>query len=477
MGGVIRFLLNGDPVEVTNPDPSATLLDWLRGPAGLRATKEGCREGDCGACTVVLARAGNGRLEFLPVNSCLVLLGSLDGRLVITAEGLAENGKLHAVQRAMVTHHGSQCGFCTPGMVMSLFALQHSADGPDKVHEALGGNLCRCTGYRPIVDAARVCGEAPDDRWSRNEAEFVADLERLRRTETAEFGVDGRVFVLPVTPADLLNAVAERPNAWVTAGGTDVSLRITKLNQVPEAVILTDRVAGFDEIEETREALTIGASVTYAEALPALDRLAPDFGKLVRRIGSRQIRALGTLAGNIGNASPIGDSAPPMLALRASLRLLSTGGEREVPLDDFFTGYRKTVLRPGEVISAIRIPRPPEGARLVCHKIAKRYEEDISTVSASFLLKIENDRVVAARIAYGGMAATPKRARAMEGALVGRPWSGETVDAAARTIDTDFTPMSDFRGSADYRRIVAANLLRRVYLQFTSPDTPVEVFA
>jgi len=477
MGGVIRFLLNGEPVEVRDPDPSATLLDWLRGPAGLHATKEGCREGDCGACTVVLARPRAGRLEFLPVNSCLVLLASVDARLVITAEGLAEGGKLHAVQQAMVDHHGSQCGFCTPGMVMSLFAFQHSKDGPGKVHEALGGNLCRCTGYRPIVDAARVCGEAPDDRWTRDEVALVAALEKLRRAEMIEVGRDGRVFVLPTTLPEVLKAVAERPAAWVTAGGTDVSLRITKLNQVPDAVILTDRVEALRTIGETDEALTIGAAVTYAEALPALDRLAPDFGKLVRRIGSRQIRALGTLAGNIGNASPIGDSTPPLLALGASLLLASVEGEREVPLDDFFVGYRKTLLRPGEIITAIRIPRPAPGSRLFCHKVAKRFEEDISTVSAAFSLTIEGGRVTAARIAHGGMAATPKRARAMEGALIGRPWNGETVDAAARTIDADLTPMSDFRGSADYRRSVAANLLRRVYIQSTSPDTPVEVFA
>lgn len=478
MGSAIRFLLNGAPVTVDRPDPSQTLLDWLRGDAHLTATKEGCREGDCGACTVVMGEEKDGRLDLKAVNACLILLPMVDGRLIVTAEGLEEGGALHPVQQALVKHHGSQCGFCTPGMTMSLMVFQHAREPADKVHEALGGNLCRCTGYRPIADAAaEVVAQEPEDRYAREAAVFIKALRGLERNDTLTLERDGRRFFAPRTLAALTQLAEEHKAARYVSGGTDLGLLITKQYRELDVVIAVDRVPELKDIDETDEGLLLGAAVTYAEALPALDRLAPAFGRLVRRIGSRQIRALGTIAGNIANASPIGDSLPPLLALEAEVRLRSVRGARTVPLKDFVTGYRVTAAEPGEVIEAVFIPRVPSGATLYTYKIAKRYEQDISTLSASFLLTIKDGTVAGIRAAFGGMAATAKRAPALEAALTGQPWTEATVTAAGAAIAQDFAPIDDVRGSARYRLEVAANLLRRCQLETTNPGLPLEVMA
>jgi xanthine dehydrogenase small subunit len=478
MSSAIRFLLNGTPMTVENPDPATTLLDWLRGDAHLTATKEGCREGDCGACTVVMGFPRDGRLELRAVNACLILLPMADGRLIVTAEGLEEGGALHAVQAALVENHGSQCGFCTPGMAMSLMAFQHAREPAENIHEALGGNLCRCTGYRPIADAAQhICAHEPNDRYAREAASLAAALEALERTDTLAVEKDGRRFFAPRSLAALTKLAEAHKGARFVAGGTDLGLLITKQYQELATIVAVDRVAGLCGIEETEEGVTLGAAVTYADAIPAFDRLAPALGKLVRRIGSRQIRALGTIAGNIANASPIGDIIPPLLALGAEVRLASVRGERSLPLGDFLTGYRKTAAEPGEVIAAVHVPRPPPGAALYCYKVAKRHEQDISTVSASFLLTAKGGTVAGLRAAYGGMAATVRRAPAIEAALVGQPWGEAAVSAAQAAVAIDFAPMSDVRGSAGYRRTVAGNLLTRLFLESTNPALPLEVMA
>lgn len=466
--GTIRFLINGERREIAATPPTRTVLEYLRQDERRTATKEGCAEGDCGACTVVIGEARDGAVRYRAVNSCLVFLPELHGRLLLTAEGLPDaGGQPHPVQAALAEHHATQCGYCTPGFVMAMFALFHGEPLPDRAaaDEALAGNLCRCTGYRPIVDAAIAIAGQRADRFAATEAALARSLAELG--PAAE---PGQGYAQPASLDEALDLLAEHPEAHLLAGGTDLGLLVTKHFRSLPFVISLARIGELREIEETSHAIRVGAGVTYTDALAVIERAYPSFGRLIRRIGSVQIRNLGTIGGNVANASPIGDSLPPLLALDASLELRSRAGRRQLPLAEFFIDYRQTARRPGEIVTRIELPKPAPGEIFRAYKVSKRHDQDISTVCAAFRLRLDGTRVVGFSAAFGGMAAIPKRASALEAAVTGRPWTDETVDAGVAALTAEFTPLSDFRGSADYRRLVAGNLLRRFLLESQGVD-------
>ncbi len=467
----ISFTLNGEHREESSVSPTMTALDYLREEIRLTGTKEGCAEGDCGACTIVIVRNGSDRLE--AVNSCLLVMGQLDGARVVTVEGLADkNGALDAVQQAIVDEDGTQCGFCTPGFVMALYALRHSGEAidDDTIHDALAGNLCRCTGYRSIVDAARTaCSATPSDA-SGGDNDPV-----LPRASDAYEAQDQRYFA-PKTVAELIARRGEFPAAPLLSGGTDLGLLFSKDRRTFPVTIYTQNVAELRRIEEDETSLTFGAAATYTEALPYIEAEFPSFGVLIHRIGSRQIRNVGTIGGNIGNASPIGDTPPCLIALESVLTLRGPNGAREIPLEDFFLDYRQTDLAPDEIIESVRVPKLRDGQVFRTYKISKRYDQDISSVIGAFRLTLEEGVVTAARIAFGGVAAIPKRAPSCEAALIDKAWSEETLRQAAAAIDNDFTPIDDHRASAAYRLRVAANLFVRLFRDVAGDDV-VEVTA
>jgi xanthine dehydrogenase small subunit len=473
----VRFLLNGQPCSAEGVPPTTTVLDWLRTRAHLTGTKEGCAEGDCGACTVVLGQRVNGSMQYRAVNSCLMMLPQVDNCAVLTVEGLAAaDGTLHPVQQAMVDADATQCGFCTPGFVMAMFAFHHGGEPADDtlIHDALAGNLCRCTGYRSIVEACRRVASGPADRFVGEGAATAQALSAL--APCADYRAGAQTFLMPRTLDQLFAAMAQMPDALLLAGGTDLGLRVSKDRELLPAVISTQAVAELRRIADGDDALELGGAVTYTEALPYFDQHFPSFGALVRRIGSRQIRNLGTIAGNLATASPIGDSIPCLIALDATVTLASRAGERSLPVEEFITGYRKTALAPGEVIAAIRIPLLAPGREFAVYKLSKRFDQDISTVIGAFRLHRQGGKVGELRAAFGGMAARSMRAASLEAAVTGRPWTPVWLADIDALIARDFTPIGDHRGGASYRLRAAAGLLRRFQLE-TSSGTAMRVDA
>ncbi|MAS13337.1 MAG: xanthine dehydrogenase small subunit [Nitratireductor sp.] len=469
----IRFLLNGAPVSLADVRPDETLLDYLRLRQRLTGTKEGCAEGDCGACTVLVGRLRKGELVYESVNACIRFLGSLDACHVVTVEHLKRaDGSLHPVQQAMVDYHGSQCGFCTPGFVMSLYALWMREPQPTEraVEKALQGNLCRCTGYEPIVRAALAAstyGNAASDPLAAERASVIAALNQLKDGARVEIGSGQDRLLIPADVDDFAAILENEPKATVVAGATDVGLWVTKFMREIAPVVF---IGGLDELREIREdngTIHIGAGVSYSDAFALLAKRIPPLGTLIDRIGGEQVRNMGTIGGNIANGSPIGDTPPPLIALGATLTLRRGKARRTIPLEDFFIDYGKQDRAPGEFVEAVHVPVPDAASRFAVWKISKRRDEDITAVLGAFDIRITDGRVEAARIAYGGMAATPKRAKAVEAALVGKPWTEETVEAALSAYEKDFQPISDMRASADYRMMAAKNLLRRFYLEST----------
>ena len=461
MADRIRFLLNDEPVELdATLSPATTLLDWLRERRGLKGTKEGCAEGDCGACTVVLERP-DGRRQ--PINACIALMGQLDGEAVRTVEGLrGPAGAPHPVQQAMAEADATQCGFCTPGFVMAAYAFAAGREPPQPtlIHDALAGNLCRCTGYRPIVEALeRVAGLAIEPPPAPPPV----------RPASASFA---GCFHAPRSLGELLDLRARHPEARLLAGATDLGLLASRHRAPPQALIHVLHVPELSVIEEGTEEITLGAAVTYADALPVLTRHFPALGPYLTRLGSRQVRALGTLGGNIGTASPIGDSAPVLIALETRLTLTSVRGTRSLPLEDFFLGYRKTALAPDEVIQSLTLPKLWPGEVFHCDKLSKRRDQDISTVAAGYRLRVRDGKIEDARVGFGGMAATPRRARAIEVALQSGGFA-----AAVAAVDGEFQPIDDWRGSAAYRREAARNLLRRLELRLAAPGVVLDLEA
>ena len=462
-----RFQLNGELRIEDRVSPTLTLLDYLRLNARLTGTKEGCAEGDCGACTVVVGQAQKGGgIAYRAVNSCLMVVPQVDGHSVLTIEGLAQrDGCLHSVQQSLVDADATQCGFCTPGFAMAMFAFAQSGEirTDETIHEALAGNLCRCTGYRPIVEACRTMRVEVPDCLSKSDPDVTP--------ATSEYRLGSQMYLAPRTLGDMAEARARYSDAIILGGGTDLGIRVSKEREVFPAVISTASVKGLDAVSVEDSVLTIGGAATYTQALPYLDTYFPSFAALVRRIGSRQIRNLGTFAGNLANASPIGDTIPCLIALGADVVLRSRKGTRRIAVEDFILGYRKTALGTDEFIEAIAIPLLKPGTTFTTYKLSKRFDQDISTVIAAFMLRVENGKVGELRTAYGGMAGQAARAKQVEAAIVGKPWSADTLKDIDAVLAQDFKPMTDHRGTDAYRRRAAANLLRRLQMETSGGDT------
>jgi xanthine dehydrogenase small subunit len=473
-----KVTVNGQSRSLTDVPLHTTALDFLRG-CGLTGCKEGCAEGECGACSVLIARPGLGTsTEWVAINACLVPIASLDGQEIVTAEGLGEPGALHPVQREMADRGGSQCGYCTPGFICSMAAEYYRPDRrpsdgsdaePDHGHgpngfdlHALSGNLCRCTGYRPIRDAAYALdGPPPDDP-------LLARLSAPPREPAAtQLRYEGRSFARPETLAGALRLLHADPAATVVAGSTDWGVEVNLRGARAESVIAIDRLPELRGLVVDVDRIEIGAALTLTEIERRLDGRVPLLAQLFPQFASRLIRNGATLGGNLGTGSPIGDAAPVLLALEASLVLASVDGEREVALSGYFTGYRQSVRRPDELIKAVRIPRPL--ARLAAfHKIAKRRFDDISSMAVGFAVDVEDGVVTKARIGLGGVAAMPIRALATEGVLEGRPWTHDTAQAAADVLRGEGTPIDDHRASAAYRAAMLGQSLRKLYAE--SPE-------
>jgi xanthine dehydrogenase small subunit len=474
MGEVIRYLLDGEVREIAGADPTQTVLEHLRGDLLRTGTKEGCAEGDCGACTVVIGELEPGGVAWRAVNACIQFVPMLDGKALITVESLARDS-LHPVQQAMVDSHGSQCGFCTPGIVMSMYGRAIGARGADAgLDEVFAGNLCRCTGYGPIIAAAMA---TPTEAAP----EVAETLRAMRRRCMLELsfedpigGVTRRWFA-PRGLTELAEVAVAHPDAAFVAGATDVGLWVTKQHRALTEIISVSEVPELKRIDAGAREVRIGAGVRYVDALACLGGLAPDIAAMVRRLGSVQVRNAGTIGGNIANGSPIGDM-PPVLIAAGAVVVLRLGDEtRALPLEDFFIAYGRQDRRPGEFVEAVVVPRPKAAAIFKVFKLSKRFDQDISAVCGAFALEVEAGVVKAARIAFGGLAATPKRALACETALIGKAWSADTIEAAAAALDADFQPISDMRASAAYRALAAKNLLRKVWAEASHPTCETRV--
>ncbi|MCD1632751.1 xanthine dehydrogenase small subunit [Martelella mediterranea] len=469
----IRFILNDEEIALDALSPSETLLDYLRIKKRLTGSKEGCAEGDCGACTVLVGRLTRGRLVYETVNACIRFVASLNATHVVTIEHLAaKDGTLHPVQQAMVDLNGSQCGFCTPGIVMSLYALWMENEKPSRfaIEKALQGNLCRCTGYEPIVKAAEKASairpDAAFDAIAREHDQVMARLAGMKTDATITVGDDSSRAIIPGSIAALADTLKEYRDATIVAGSTDVGLWVTKQMRRLNPMVFINQLEELQTITETDTGFIIGAGVTYSEALPALTEKIPAFSRLIFRIGGEQVRNMGTIGGNVANGSPIGDTPPALIALGATLTLQSADGTRTIALQDYFRDYGKQDRRPGDFVLSLTVPKPAKDSHFAVYKVAKRREEDISAVCGAFYLKLAEDGTVATiRIAYGGMAGIPKRASHVEAALSGKPWNSETVEAARAAFEDDYQPMTDMRATAAYRMLTAKNLLTRFLLE------------
>ncbi|HVZ45271.1 MAG TPA: xanthine dehydrogenase small subunit [Ramlibacter sp.] len=483
----IRFWRAGELVSLGNVPPDRTLLEVLREDLGCTGTKEGCGEGDCGACTVVLGEPRGDALEYRAINSCIRLAHSIDGMALWTVEDLADaGGRLHPAQEAMVQCHGSQCGFCTPGFVMSLFGMyqNHVCRGEtitrELAQEELSGNLCRCTGYRPILDAAQRMEKLPAVQI--DEAHVAAQLNSLAR-ERASLPASGR-YLLPHSLRELLALRARHPDAQIVAGCTDVGLWVTKMHMRFAKVLDVTQVEELRRIETYENHVAIGAAVTLSDAFGALVAERPQLEVFANRFAGLPVRNSGTLGGNVANGSPIGDSMPLLIALGAHVVLMSERGHRDLPLEDFYTGYRKNVLAADEVLAWIKVPRPAphpgplplplplagegwgEGREFLrAYKISKRYDDDISAVCLVINMTVTEGIVRHVRIGAGGVAATPARAIRTEATVFGQPWNLDTVHRATKQLREEFHPIGDMRASAQYRSEVLGNLMQRFWLE------------
>jgi xanthine dehydrogenase small subunit len=482
----IYFALNGEITAVRNVAPTKMVLNFLREDLGKTGTKEGCAEGDCGACTVVIGELQGERLAMKTVNACLQFVPTLDGKALFTVEHLRQpDGTLHPVQEAMVACHGSQCGFCTPGFVMSLWALylEHARQGsrPTSAQSrtALTGNLCRCTGYRPILEAGEKMFDLPTVAFD-SEA-LCETLKSLRRNEALVYAYEGQRFYAPQSLAELTRLRAAHPHATILAGGTDVGVWVTKQFHILDDIVYIGQVAELKEIRAEAGVLRIGAGVSLTDGYAALVQYYPQLTEMWERFASVPIRNAGTLGGNVANGSPIGDAMPGLIALGARVVLRNSARARVLPMEDLYVAYMQKAMQPDEVVEAVEVPLPSPAVQFRAYKVSKRYDSDISAVCAAFAIKVERGIIVETRVAFGGMAATPKRASHTEAALAGKPWTETTLRAARAALATDYTPLTDMRASAAYRMQVAQNLLERFYLE-TRPDNPlpaasVSVFA
>ncbi len=469
---MIRFLLNQQMITLDQLAPTTSVLEYLRTTLALTGTKEGCAAGDCGACTAVIAQWNGNTLEYKAINTCITPIGNLHGKQLITVEHLQGPKGLHPVQQTMVDWHGSQCGFCTPGVVMSLFAWwKNASQDPsvatrEGVESALSGNLCRCTGYQPIFRAAEKALTLPSqDDFAAALQQTTQQLEDILQSPPGELNCGQTRYFAPLKVAQLVALKQQFPQARLLAGATDIGLEFTQQLKHPDVLIYTGGVRECLSIEDLPDHLSIGSAVTFSEMTPALNTHFPAFAHLLERLGSLQIRNQGTLGGNIANASPIGDSPPVLLALNATLTLANASTSRVIHIDDFFTGYRQTLMNEDECLTHIHIPKLKADETLKVYKISKRFDDDISAVCMAFWLKLDGDTILDARLGFGGMAATPARAFQAEAALKGQPFNEQTVAAAGQALYQDFNPIDDVRATKDYRLAVSANLLKRALIE------------
>jgi len=476
---MVKFLLNQSETQVSQIDPNTTVLEYLREHLFRTGTKEGCASGDCGACTVVIADVENGHIVYRSANACITAVGSLHGKQLITVEDLKYQGKLHSVQQSMINCHGSQCGFCTPGFIMSMFALRKNNQTADQhtILENLGGNLCRCTGYRPIVDAAVKIFETPqEDQFNPLEKSVVKKLNKINNEQSqGTLASCDKYFFSPSSTNELAELLLKYPQGKLLAGGTDLCLNFTQLLNDIEVLIYVGRVRDMANINLTNQSIELGAAVTYTQAKDDLVAWYPDLKELIERLGSLQVRNQATIAGNIGNASPIGDMPPVLIALRAKLLLRKGSETRLVAVEDYFIRYRVTILKPSEFIEKIIVPKPDPKNLFKAYKISKRLEDDISATCGAFNIQIAKGRVTAINIAFGGMAEIPKRAIFCEQSLINQPWDTQTLEIAIEALANDFSPISDFRASAEYRLGVSQNMLRRLFLDTQALQHPTRI--
>lgn len=490
----IQFLLGNEIVQVADCSPTLTLLNYLRTDARLVGTKEGCAEGDCGACTIVIGELVDGILAYRAVNACILFVSMLDGKQIITVEHLKQtDGSLHPVQQAMVDYHASQCGFCTPGIVMSNYALyqntrlakcttatndqawSNETEQVDYLNKTYAGNLCRCTGYGPIIESGKALIQhalAEQASIEEETAKTIRLLQSIQPDQSKTFSTESQTYIQPNNITELnqaLNqALDQHPQAHLLAGATDLGLWVTKQRKKLETLIYLGHIPELKKIEVTPEYIELGASVTYSQAMPVLSQHFAELEGYLERHSSTQIRNAGTIIGNIANGSPIGDMPPPLIALNSSVKITSINGSRTLPLQDYFIEYGKQDRQPNEFVESIRIPLNQTGIFNV-YKISKRFEQDISSVSAAFYVEVEANCVKTARLCYGGMAGTPQRASYAEKALINQAWSNETIEQACFALQQDYQPFDDFRASSQYRMTVSQNLLRKFFIETKRP--------
>jgi xanthine dehydrogenase small subunit len=480
----IQFYFRGTVHTVQGQAPTRTVLQFLREDLQQTGTKEGCAEGDCGACVVVIGElvgeAEHEQLRMRAVNSCIQFLPSLDGKALFTVEDLENaDGIYHPVQQALIDQHGSQCGFCTPGFAMSLFAMYENhpkCPDLDTIHHSLSGNLCRCTGYRPIVEAAKAAYALPRRTLTREPV--VTALKQLAQLPPLDYLASGQHSHSPRSVAELAQLYQAKPAARLVAGGTDVGLWVTKQGRELGEIIQLGTVAELKTLRLSANRLEIGAGVTLTDAFAALTAFEPQWAELARRFASVPVKNAGTLGGNVANGSPIGDSMPALIALGSQVVLQQGDATRELPLDEFYLGYQKNALRPGEFVRmlVLEAPKAPMQRLFRSYKVAKRMDQDISSVAAGLCLHIDDEGIIRrARLAYGGMAPIPKRAESCEAAMIGRPWTVATLQMGMSALKEDFSPLSDVRASSAYRLTVAANLLQRFWLETNASERGQEI--